>query len=103
SIPRPPPTPTPFPYTTLCRSQFNADVLENTTQGVPLQGRNHTYEAPVCIASSTFNSLKKTFKQNLCFLNIHEYSPLVSFVYSTRSEEHTSELQSRSDLVCRLL
>src|SRR2546421_6124845 len=30
-------------------------------------------------------------------------SPTVSIVCSSRSEEHTSELQSRSDLVCRLL
>src|SRR2546421_5754799 len=28
---------------------------------------------------------------------------LVAAAYPTRSEEHTSELQSRSDLVCRLL
>src|SRR5206468_7509271 len=28
---------------------------------------------------------------------------VISFVFATRSEEHTSELQSRSDLVCRLL
>src|SRR5207249_10980526 len=27
----------------------------------------------------------------------------LTFVYSKRSEEHTSELQSRFDLVCRLL
>src|SRR5260221_10853756 len=34
-----------------------------------------------------------------------EPSPVVSFPFakSTRSEEHTSELQSHSDLVCRLL
>src|SRR5688572_32630591 len=28
---------------------------------------------------------------------------LVLFLYATRSEEHTSELQSQSNLVCRLL
>src|SRR2546428_9437211 len=31
------------------------------------------------------------------------YSGLKSCPHSERSEEHTSELQSRSDLVCRLL
>src|SRR2546421_9665801 len=31
------------------------------------------------------------------------YTPSAGTVYPTRSEEHTSELQSRSDLVCRLL
>src|SRR2546421_4128062 len=37
--------------------------------------------------------------------SLTSWSVLVSFVYRTtnRSEEHTSELQSRSDLVCRLL
>src|SRR2546427_6998153 len=32
----------------------------------------------------------------------HEYSP-VEPVLNSRSEEHTSELQSQSNLVCRLL
>src|SRR2546428_9394695 len=31
------------------------------------------------------------------------WTALVSLLVSSRSEEHTSELQSRSDLVCRLL
>src|SRR2546430_8426254 len=31
------------------------------------------------------------------------YSPSPGTVYPTRSEEHTSELQSQSNLVCRLL
>src|SRR2546421_1921567 len=30
-------------------------------------------------------------------------APLVAAIEAKRSEEHTSELQSRSDLVCRLL
>src|SRR2546428_8380098 len=30
-------------------------------------------------------------------------NPIVGLILPTRSEEHTSELQSRSDLVCRLL
>src|SRR5699024_11383297 len=46
------------------------------------------------------------------FTNIvHDYSPIVKNLYcmlgvhavESRSEEHTSELQSRFDLVCRLL
>src|SRR6202042_2476198 len=37
-------------------------------------------------------------------LAAHEFSPRVSVQYKfSRSEEHTSELQSRRDLVCRLL
>src|SRR5438034_6603445 len=33
----------------------------------------------------------------------HGVEPIVTFHHFTRSEEHTSELQSHSDLVCRLL
>src|SRR2546428_12712639 len=38
-------------------------------------------------------------------LKIHTFTPMVPYVVLAveRSEEHTSELQSRSDLVCRLL
>src|SRR5690606_12555886 len=39
-------------------------------------------------------------------LNTHEYglgSKILSFIQDQRSEEHTSELQSRENLVCRLL
>src|SRR5699024_11416393 len=35
------------------------------------------------------------------FVTLYRHSQIVIFV--TRSEEHTSELQSRFDLVCRLL
>src|SRR5690606_41834048 len=30
-------------------------------------------------------------------------NPVISLIFYTRSEEHTSELQSRENLVCRLL
>src|SRR2546421_9513902 len=43
-----------------------------------------------------------------CWVFTHRQLPIVSgapidFTSADRSEEHTSELQSRSDLVCRLL
>src|SRR5690606_40705462 len=34
---------------------------------------------------------------------VRAYKPMVSDISETRSEEHTSELQSRENLVCRLL
>src|SRR5260221_10932027 len=34
---------------------------------------------------------------------VTRFKPVHTFVYWLRSEEHTSELQSHSDLVCRLL
>src|SRR2546421_7785819 len=36
-------------------------------------------------------------------LSLAVWIPIVAGVQGNRSEEHTSELQSRSDLVCRLL
>src|SRR2546421_9894483 len=75
---RRPPRSTLFPYTTLFRSQTR-----------PRLRRNRDGEQPS---------------------GPHERDDRVSFrlvdgfqAERTRSEEHTSELQSRSDLVCRLL
>src|SRR5207253_5293928 len=98
---RPPPIPTLFPYTTLFRSNNYTsakswkavDACGNTsgtvTQTITVrdttaptiggQGSNATIECP---ASPSFTA------------------PTAS---DTRSEEHTSELQSRGHLVCRLL
>src|SRR5438034_5606079 len=78
---RQPPRSTLFPYTTLFRSNF---LL------------------PLTITNSA------EFKQGLLFSvppfegNFEEISPSRKLC-DLRSEEHTSELQSHSDLVCRLL
>src|SRR2546421_969501 len=73
---RRPPRSTLFPYTTLFRSLATEDVEQRHRVGRGAGAGLRTMRAP----SAT------------------PYAPLV-----TRSEEHTSELQSRSDLVCRLL
>src|SRR2546429_6986606 len=70
---RPPPRSTPFPYTTLFRSRLGAP---NAPQSIILRSSVRT-NLP-CILPA----LKKK---------------------RARSEEHTSELQSRLHLVCRLL
>src|SRR5438105_7579254 len=71
---RRPPRSTLFPYTTLFRSVVGITVF-GFQQG--------ELNVPVCIA--------EPFGQRL-------HGP-----HDLRSEEHTSELQSRVDLVCRLL
>src|SRR2546430_11797822 len=77
---RRPPRSTLFPYTTLFRSQINA---------VAQQARRHGAE--IARASELLVSLVAHLDQ-------------VSRAAGTlRSEEHTSELQSQSNLVCRLL
>src|SRR2546421_6702077 len=85
---RRPPRSTLFPYTTLFRSQYCTDFHSNLIKKwrpakirsfVPLKFfRCMGFEVSMLILKS--------------FLSICK-----------RSEEHTSELQSRSDLVCRLL
>src|SRR5947209_19491703 len=75
---RPPPSSTLFPYTTLFRSN---DMAWN-------RGRPYL---PTGVSGSFANSFPSRCK-------IKPPRPL-----SKRSEEHTSELQSRQYLVCRLL
>src|SRR5438034_2479245 len=72
---RRPPRSTLFPYTTLFRSQISAAAPAGPTGG------SFTWTIPNDISS------------------IYDIKVRVS----DRSEEHTSELQSHSDLVCRLL
>src|SRR2546422_3901760 len=80
---RRPPRSTLFPYTTLFRS-LNARCF--TVQSGPL----------VLTDSLTFRTIG-VVTQAGGLITLHEGDPY------TRSEEHTSELQSRLHLVCRLL
>src|SRR3712207_8016721 len=81
---RRPPRSTLFPYTTLFRSDGRAAVIAD------------------------FHHLRKDGRDLLTGSAFHtrEGRPAQMFqtgIVSTRSEEHTSELQSRQYLVCRLL
>src|SRR5205085_6747766 len=79
---RRPPRSTLFPYTTLFRSDLaSPQVLEGfDASGAP---KTRAAKGPI------------TLRQ----LMTHT----AGFAYDMRSEEHTSELQSQSNLVCRLL
>src|SRR2546428_3655143 len=77
---RRPPRSTLFPYTTLFRSVSTEEVREMHL-----------------ILDAERMALRGVQKSDPG--KIEEARPALSF----RSEEHTSELQSRSDLVCRLL
>src|SRR2546428_8747878 len=81
---RRPPRSTLFPYTTLFRSQVEA-------------GGVGEHEAPCAVREA----------RTVGHVGLEVASALpdqvVAHVIGKRSEEHTSELQSRSDLVCRLL
>src|SRR5438034_7779772 len=77
----PPPTSTLFPYTTLFRSPGFLQGLRAATR---------RYDVPLI-----FDEIVTGFR--FAYGGAQEYYGVV------RSEEHTSELQSHSDLVCRLL
>src|SRR5690554_7239625 len=84
---RPPPRSTLFPYTTLFRSQ--QDGFRYSARDLALV-RGKLENLPVLLGSAT-PSL-----ESLHNVELDKYKLL-------RSEEHTSELQSRPHLVCRLL
>src|SRR5690349_24148514 len=85
---RPPPRSTLFPYTTLFRSQAHGP---SSTVSVPSSKTARVIPAEPRIAATA----PVTSSRNGMSVAA-ETSP-------ERSEEHTSELQSRRDLVCRLL
>src|SRR5947207_8159162 len=90
----PPPRSTLFPYTTLFRSTNFLAMQPGTT--TPIQ--NFT-PAQLSAAFSSYNNLQWSVFGS--FFGDSSWQGFPSHTY--RSEEHTSELQSHSDLVCRLL
>src|SRR2546421_6806196 len=89
---RRPPRSTLFPYTTLFRSQ-PADVVGPLT----IYHDHSRGESRAEGGTFDWRMLMRGNKE----ITAHELAKRLSG--DDRSEEHTSELQSRSDLVCRLL
>src|SRR3712207_8712796 len=83
---RRPPRSTLFPYTTLFRSPPQA-----TSVSEPLRSTQQPYSSEACRAL-------RSLRAEISFAPAPSKRPS-----SPRSEEHTSELQSRQYLVCRLL
>src|SRR3712207_8781527 len=92
---RRPPRSTLFPYTTLFRSLELYD-LETSVTGPSID----TQGFPVA-QESLYNLLSSAPTQSL--VKRDGTAGYYLFDQQTRSEEHTSELQSRQYLVCRLL
>src|SRR5690349_24003503 len=76
---RRPPRSTLFPYTTLFRSSFSARQAN----------------------ASPWGAASRIFAPSIC--RSPSRQTMAASAKKDRSEEHTSELQSRRDLVCRLL
>src|SRR5207249_10303519 len=92
---------TPFPYTTLFRSGHE-DVEEARGRTRAERGPTNSVDAParavldrpLAAETARFEPQRRETEARI----VGEHDPS-----SRRSEEHTSELQSRFDLVCRLL
>src|SRR5947209_9731538 len=100
-MPLAPPKPTPFPYTTLFRSHVppGAQVVEHERSS---EGHAHEAEEQ---SDSAINEPHHAERPHLCGVAVQLKSKAGNRRnrHRHRSEEHTSELQSRQYLVCRLL
>src|SRR3712207_7531481 len=93
---RRPPRSTLFPYTTLFRSEGSDQLL-----GVPQRRLEHLARAPgVGVGEERHLDPRADAVQGRAQVVGDVVGDLV---HALRSEEHTSELQSRQYLVCRLL
>src|SRR5688572_32767928 len=88
-----PPRPTLFPYTTLFRSRHQA-VNGSVIDGSPECLLRKAAEDLPCILAPLGGLTGGVFREE----TVEILGP-----HPMRSEEHTSELQSQSNLVCRLL
>src|SRR3712207_6948484 len=91
---RRPPRSTLFPYTTLFRSTNFVMILNELSEvrGIDLVSLGGKY-LPFLAA----------FGGEVCQASLAAVHADILFMSTSRSEEHTSELQSRQYLVCRLL
>src|SRR5690554_7232088 len=96
---RPPPRSTLFPYTTLFRSPVEiTDVSQYMGPFTMRQVQSASSNGSVRIVQDTENRFGRGTDNLVLYMEHVEGTRL-----DIRSEEHTSELQSRPHLVCRLL
>src|SRR5690606_41855532 len=91
---RPPPRSTLSPYTTLFRSSFRLRLKSPRAVGSKAGGSKSV------LLLEEQHSPQKRPPQRPAFFSFSEWR---DYLRANRSEEHTSELQSRENLVCRLL
>src|SRR5690349_23115798 len=87
---RRPPRSTLFPYTTLFRSMGG-------------RRRQLGHEAVLELLDHALQLPPQIVVERLLVADLVQHRPMRILHETVRSEEHTSELQSRRDLVCRLL
>src|SRR2546428_9215312 len=89
---RRPPRSTLFPYTTLFRSIQRILIISSKKD-----------DQRSSMSRQELNHLEPTQSRHLNIQKNQVRPVPLNWFFRMRSEEHTSELQSRSDLVCRLL
>src|SRR5437868_8047702 len=87
-----PPRSTLFPYTTLFRSYYRVKIIKSEIV--------FKYVILKYLDSYKLTTIRALLNQ-ICLA--HKFSTNCFPILNVRSEEHTSELQSRFDIVCRLL
>src|SRR3712207_7827132 len=87
---RRPPRSTLFPYTTLFRSEVGAANARKIVAALPADVRREGINDPA-------------YREKLLVEGTARPAKRLEIMRALRSEEHTSELQSRQYLVCRLL
>src|SRR3712207_8778488 len=95
---RRPPRSTLFPYTTLFRSRERLVP----TQEQPVAQRERAVAVHPVVGDDRVAHRRITLVEPL-LVHLDRRAPVREVVPGARSEEHTSELQSRQYLVCRLL
>src|SRR5256885_11329229 len=90
---RRPPRSTLFPYTTL----FRSEEFSGTSADVAERGLRYTKDQLEQLLEQTEEYVRENPGRSVA------YALAAGFILNRRSEEHTSELQSPCNLVCRLL
>src|SRR5690606_40941232 len=96
---RRPPTATLFPYTTLFRSVLKMPDEDFSIQASAL---NHWFGAGEARKQALFD-IDLRIKRGSFIVMVGPSGSGKTTLLTLRSEEHTSELQSRENIVCRLL
>src|SRR3712207_9383680 len=100
---RRPPRSTLFPYTTLFRSLNTAGETHYAAVGISAKFGDRVYIRPglgLAVHGGDASDFQDSSDDNLEFGSRVLFEPELGIGF--RSEEHTSELQSRQYLVCRL-
>src|SRR6267378_7351355 len=80
----------------------NSDPASLTSESVPVPDPGPG-ELLVQVRATAITADELTWPESWPVIPCHDVSGVVAATGPDRSEEHTSELQSRRDLVCRLL